>query len=113
MSGERRERVDALCLEALSKIGSDRDAFLEQACGGDAGLRREVERLLAGQARADGFLERPAWAGEMPLAPGTRLGPYEITASLGAGGMRGSAAAVRAGSAGGGRAAPPQHPDGP
>ena len=87
MSTERRERVDAICLEALSKDGRDRDAFLEQACGGDADLRRAVERLLAGQARAGEFLETPAWAEATPLAPGSRLGPYEILSMLGAGGM--------------------------
>jgi serine/threonine protein kinase/WD40 repeat protein len=89
MSTERRERVDALSLEALSKAGRDRAVFLEQACGGDADLRREVERLLAGQQEAGEFLETPAFvtASVQPLAPGTRLGPYEIVAAAGAGGM--------------------------
>jgi len=104
VSDDRRDRVDALCLEALSKTGRDRDAFLAQACGEDADLRRGVERLLAEQARADGFLESPAWAAAAPLAfgarPGTRrsqaeqasligtlLGPYQIQAKLGEGGM--------------------------
>jgi tetratricopeptide (TPR) repeat protein len=87
MSTGRHDRVDAICLDALSMTGSDRDAFLEHACGGDAGLRREVDRLLAGEAEAGAFLETPAWAEAAPLAPGERLGPYEILSTAGAGGM--------------------------
>lgn len=84
MSTERRERVDAIAVEALSKAESERAAFLEQACGGDAALRREVERLLQ---EVGAFLETPAWAEAVPLAAGSRLGPYEILSGAGSGGM--------------------------
>ena len=87
MNPESAQRVEALCLEALSKAEPDRGAFLEHACGGDDALRREVESLLAGRSAAGGFLETPAWAAATPLAPGTHLGPFEIQAAIGAGGM--------------------------
>ncbi len=88
MNSDRREQVESVCAEALSKVGPDRVAFLDAACGGDAALRDEVESLLAGQERAVGFLDTPAWqAGTGALLPGTRLGPYEIDSLLGAGGM--------------------------
>ena len=88
MTPERREAVDAVCLEALGKEGLDRAAFLDDVCRGDPDLRREVDSLLAGQSEAERFLEAPAWAETAaPLVPGTRLGPYEILSPLGAGGM--------------------------
>src|SRR5262249_22959297 len=37
-----------------------RAAFLHQACGGDARLRRRVEELLAGDDDAGSLLDRPA-----------------------------------------------------
>src|SRR5262245_55399804 len=37
-----------------------RSAYLAQACGGDAALRRRVEGLLRASARAGDFLETPA-----------------------------------------------------
>ncbi|HVK08886.1 MAG TPA: hypothetical protein VM597_08940, partial [Gemmataceae bacterium] len=36
-----------------------RAAYLDRACGGDAGLRARVERLAADHFRAGSFLERP------------------------------------------------------
>ena len=87
MNPESAQRVEALCLEALSKAEPDRGAFLEHACGGDDALRREVESLLAGRSAAGGFLETPAWAAATPFSPGTHLGPFEIQAAIGAGGM--------------------------
>jgi hypothetical protein len=42
---------------------ADRAAYLDEACGGDAGLRAEVEGLLATLGRAGAFLRRPAAAG--------------------------------------------------
>ncbi len=86
MNSERAQRIEALCLESLSKDEPDRVAFLDQACGDDAELRRGVESLLAGRSAAGAFLARPAWEAAA-LAPGTRLGPYEIEAEIGAGGM--------------------------
>ena len=36
--------------------GPERDAYLDAACGGDAGLRRRIEELLAAWARASDVL---------------------------------------------------------
>jgi serine/threonine protein kinase len=56
-------------------------------------MRGEVESLLAAHERAGGFLDRapmPLLRGVLaaaPLTPGVRLGVFEITGTLGAGGM--------------------------
>ena len=39
---------------------TERSSFLEQACEGDAELRREVESLLAAHQQASKFIEAPA-----------------------------------------------------
>ena len=93
---ERWARVKALFLEAVQYSESERTAFLASATSGDAELRKEVEALLVSDAAAGSFCEVPA-AGllgtlerEPPLprlAPGTRLGHYEITGFIAAGGM--------------------------
>ena len=46
--------VEAIFTEALRlPEGPGRAAYLDRACGGDSGLRRHVEALLAVRARAD------------------------------------------------------------
>jgi serine/threonine protein kinase/tetratricopeptide (TPR) repeat protein len=89
MDNARRRQVEAVALEALARGAGERAAYLDAACAGDAELRREVESLLAGQGEAAALLESPPWAAPVapPLAAGTRLGPYEIEAAIGAGGM--------------------------
>jgi serine/threonine protein kinase/WD40 repeat protein len=90
----------------IAALGFDdpaaRASYLDQACGGDAALRRRVEALLHAHAAAGGFLERPAASGlitEPPAAgrwvasdapgegPGSRVGPYKLLQQLGEGGM--------------------------
>jgi eukaryotic-like serine/threonine-protein kinase len=39
-------------------LGDERDRFLDQACGGDQGLRRKVEALLSADERPLGFIQR-------------------------------------------------------
>jgi WD40 repeat protein/serine/threonine protein kinase/tetratricopeptide (TPR) repeat protein len=53
---------EASIFNAARKIESqaDRDAYLSEACGEDAALRRRVELLLASYAEESQFLERPA-----------------------------------------------------
>ena len=102
MNQDRWRQIERVCHAALARAPSERAGFLDEACAGDADLRSEVESLLAGQSEASGFLETPvsmaatarpfdAWmqdaAGSRVLAPGTRLGRYQITALVGAGGM--------------------------
>lgn len=99
-----------LCHAALSRPASERAALLAEACADDEDLRREVESLIAGAESAPAFLETPVSveallkardaqgslmdgvvsAADRPktlLAAGTQLGPYEIVALIGAGGM--------------------------
>src|SRR5205814_1907713 len=38
----------------------ERSAYLDEACGGDAALRRRIEELLQAHGQAGEFLERPA-----------------------------------------------------
>lgn len=94
----RWPRIKEVFLEALDEPPTGWAAFLGSACGEDAALRREVESLLASDAAAASFCETPAAAllgGSFPggdgevahLEPGTRVGAYEVTAFLAAGGM--------------------------
>src|SRR6266481_3196948 len=80
--------------EALQLPVSERSAFLERACGGDAKLRHKVEGLLRTHDQAGDFLERPpvemaigsrlgAFAGEKP---GDRIGRYKLLQQIGEGG---------------------------
>jgi serine/threonine-protein kinase len=95
MTPERWKRVKQLFASALERRAEERDAFLDEACAGDAPLRREVDSLLAADGEPGPFLESvrldladaPAARASLALAPGRRLGPYEIVALLGAGGM--------------------------
>ncbi|HXA66606.1 MAG TPA: hypothetical protein VNV82_15705, partial [Bryobacteraceae bacterium] len=60
MTPERYQRVIEL-FQAVSDCGPDaRPALLAEACAGDDDLRREVEAMLAADARPGGFLDRPA-----------------------------------------------------
>ncbi len=98
MHSNRWKQVDSLLQAVLDRQPGERDAFLRQACQGDQALESEVRSLLKSQRQAGSFLEsRALEPGEGPLddvqegsdglAPGARLGPYEIVAAIGAGGM--------------------------
>jgi eukaryotic-like serine/threonine-protein kinase len=73
--------------------GAARRTFLEEACGGDAELRRRVEGLLEAGERAGGFLESPppdlAATTDYPLSegPGTVIGQYKLLERIGEGGF--------------------------
>jgi Tol biopolymer transport system component/predicted Ser/Thr protein kinase len=85
---DRSQRIEALYHAALERDPVSRAAFLDGACGNDAGaadLRREVESRLR---LHDQPLEAlPADSGTIELTPETRLGPYQIEGLIGQGGM--------------------------
>src|SRR5580765_1577888 len=98
MTPEHWEQVALLHRAALQYEESRRPAFLHEACAGDEDLRSEVESLLAYEGKARDFMESPAlgvvakqFAERQALVMvqrlGTKLGPYEVLAPLGAGGM--------------------------
>ena len=50
---------ESLFAAALEKpTAAERQAFLDEACGGDVALRHRLEELLAGHEQAHGILER-------------------------------------------------------
>src|SRR5712691_4299101 len=87
--------VESILFAALEKpSGHERAAFLDEACGQDAELRRHVERMLAAHPRAASFLTAPApgliaAVGEpaVPEQPGAVIGPYKLMEQIGEGGM--------------------------
>ena len=84
MDREAWEQVDRLYHAALERPAAERAGFLDEACP-DHDLRREVESLLNFEPADGSVFDSPAW--EKRLAPGERLGPYEIVGRAGAGGM--------------------------
>jgi eukaryotic-like serine/threonine-protein kinase len=95
MTPEHWARLQEILGAALEKSEAERRAFLDGACGANASLREEVERMLACESEAGGFLESPAVevaaralaAASGSISPGSRLGPYEIVSLAGVGGM--------------------------
>jgi serine/threonine protein kinase len=94
-------RVKDIFLTALEKEdAAERADYLNEACGHDEVLRRQVEALLRKHEQAGSFLERPGidlgatseeagGLNEVAPAegPGTRIGPYKLLQQIGEGGM--------------------------
>jgi serine/threonine protein kinase/Tol biopolymer transport system component len=70
-------RIEGIFHAALERKGAERAGYIRTACEGDEGLRLRVESLLA---HDDSGCSLGALTGH-------HLGPYEILAPLGAGGM--------------------------
>jgi len=93
LSSERWERTKEILEQALRLASQERQAYLWEACGTDAELRRELESLIGSYEEAgSSFLGEDASEilGLTPpraLSSGTKLGPYELIELLGAGGM--------------------------
>ena len=91
------ESLFAAALEKSTR--AERQAFLEEACGGDECLRQRVERLLAADGHAggvldidsnddpDGRLQRTCDSRSMVEGPGTVIGPYKLMEQIGEGGF--------------------------
>jgi len=99
VSDERHARVKALFLGARGRPPEARRAFLEQVCGDDEGLMREVESLLR---HHDGSTPHdsasPRWLGDfldvdatgsrpLPETNPRSIGNYVVRQKLGEGGM--------------------------
>ena len=90
---ERWLQIKGLFDAAHEKPAGERAHLLNELCGADQELRREVESLLVCEDSAAGFLESEETgaaplptAGE-PVPTGERIGPYTILEPLGAGRM--------------------------
>jgi Tol biopolymer transport system component len=90
---ERWQQIESLFQQALERDPEKRDAWLREACRGDAELQREVASLLANHHSA---ADSQPWASAaaaklidspVSLEPGQCLGPYRIESFLAAGGM--------------------------
>ena len=52
--------TETIFFAALEKATpAERSSYLDEACAGEEGLRRRVERLIANHSRCEKFLERP------------------------------------------------------
>jgi len=93
MSDERSVLAAELFKHALDRPAEQRATFLDEACAGDVGLRRDVESLLNFNTEGDGFLEQPAVEIAVKsflhgaLKPDQSIGSYKIVSQLGSGGM--------------------------
>jgi serine/threonine protein kinase len=79
-------RLETIFSDALQlPAPAERDAFLDQACGGDVDLRQQVERLLASHESAGAFMTPP----QSPLheAPDAQIGRYKLLEQIGEGGF--------------------------
>lgn len=96
MTPERWKQIRGVFEAAELLAAPEQPAYLDRACAGDAELRVEVEALLRAQSQAGSdFMGHPAadmmllTDGEAQTASriGCRLGPYQIVAEIGHGGM--------------------------
>jgi serine/threonine protein kinase len=92
-------KVETILAQAVEiTAAEERHAFVEQACAGNAELKRRVERLVANHFRAGRFLEQPAFAVDLDATagweadgaaecPGSMIGPYKLLEQIGEGGI--------------------------
>ncbi|MFL5327280.1 MAG: tetratricopeptide repeat protein [Gemmataceae bacterium] len=84
--------IESIFAAAAQKPTADREAYLNQACGDDAELRRKIDRLLAAHDAASDFLQPQTGnyesRGDTDQAAGTLIdGKYKLLERIGEGGM--------------------------
>ena len=87
MSAPSWSDLETLFHEALACAPVDRAAFLAERCAGRPDLQAEVAALLRAHDNAPDDLDAPRVTPHPQLQRGARLGPFEVVAALGAGGM--------------------------
>jgi len=94
MTPARLQNIEELFASAVARSAEERDAFLEEACAGDASLRREVKALLAADSETDDFAQIASGVAAEWTATndhrdlvGQTFGRYKIIAPLAEGGM--------------------------
>src|SRR5438045_3889616 len=94
MTAERWSLIEQVFETAVERPSAERSAFLDEACHGDAQLRREVEALLAFDTDDESYLDTAVQGTAEMLVRretesliGQRLGPYRVTGIVGRGGM--------------------------
>ena len=84
-------RIEDVFAEALAWPPEDRSHRLDEACGGDARLRAEVESLLEAHAQAGPFMAEPsvepAESESLGEGAGTTVGRYRLLQLIGEGGF--------------------------
>ena len=84
---ERYERLSRVFDAACDRAGDACARFLDEACGGDATLRRDVEELLAADRKSGGLLDSPFPDLSSAVTPVEgQIGLYRIETKLGEGG---------------------------
>lgn len=95
MTPERCQQIRRILESAMELRPAERPAFLDRQCAVDPLLRQDVDKMLSVDDKLrQSFLQSPA-AEQVAIASamstitavGTRLGPYDLQALLGAGGM--------------------------
>lgn len=94
MTREQFEGIARIFEAVIDCPAPNRSALLAELCGGDEGLRRGVDDLLAADSDAAGFLESnlfdpaaPAGGASPDEPAGQRIGPYRVIREIGQGGM--------------------------
>ena len=87
MTPERWRQVTELFHAVRELDPTRRETFLADACRADAGLRQELDAMLAGHDGAGAFGQAPMFRPALGLESGFLLGSYRIQHLLGAGGM--------------------------
>ncbi|MEM8960756.1 MAG: serine/threonine-protein kinase [Acidobacteriota bacterium] len=86
---EHWRKVKTILADALERPTSERESFLDTACGDDADLRSEIESLLEGNQHTN-VLDYPLVhlvQADPQSAIGRRLGAYQLRRVIGSGGM--------------------------
>src|SRR5262245_3948586 len=93
MTETDKPNVDTIFCSAVEiESATERRAFLDNACGTDAEVRRQVERLIHAQFRGGRIIDSPALIPaativQPPERIGSQIGPYKILEQIGEGGM--------------------------
>ena len=91
MTADTWRRVKDIFDVAVDIEPAAREAYLAEACGGNAELLAEVRSLLASLDGAGDFIESPVAVPDDPGDPafrtGVSIGPYRIVQAIGEGGM--------------------------
>jgi eukaryotic-like serine/threonine-protein kinase len=93
MNQELWRQAEELFHAVLERAPEERAAFLNEACGGDTELRRQVGLFVSNDEQAGSLLEKPlltdlaATLAASGSLVNRQIGPYRILSLLGAGGM--------------------------